>query len=900
MLTRLLVLFVVAFSLAAQAAPGLQPTRSVEGITEYRLANGLQILLAPDDAKPTTTVNVTYHVGSRHENYGETGMAHLLEHLLFKGSLRTKDPKAEFARRGLNYNGSTSFDRTNYFASFAANDDTLKWYLGWQADAMVNSFIARKDLDSEMTVVRNEMERGENDPQRVLWQRALASLFQWHNYGKPTIGARADVENVDIPRLQAFYRQYYQPDNATLVVAGKFDPQRVLAWAQAAFGKIALPKRKLPTLYTLDPVQDGERSYTLRRNGGVPLLLASYHAVAASHPDYAAFEALALIMGDEPGGRLYKQLVQKQRAASVYAASWDLADPGVVMFGAQLGAGQDIDAARTELVATLESISSQPLTAEELARAKAQWLNEWNRRFTSAEAVGVALSDAVGQGDWRLFFQLRDRVRELKLADVQRVAVQYLLPSNRALGTYLPTEQPLRAPEPARVDVAAALKGYQGDAASAQAEAFNATPANIEAHTERFTLASGMKVALLPKGARGQAVQARLTLRYGDEQSLFGSGDVPAFTAGLLDRGTAKRSRQQIQDRFDALRAQVQFGGDAGSVTASITTVRDNLAEVIALAGEVLREATFPPEALEELRRQSLAGIEAQRREPEALVGNMVERHGNPYVRGDPRYASTFDESVADVQAVTAEQLRSFQRRFYSAANAQFGASGDMDAAAVKKALEAAFGDWTSSAAYARIPSPLTPVKPERFVLRTPDKQNATMLVHLALPITDKDPDYAAFTLANRMLGQGGSSRLWQRVREKQGLSYDVGSNVGWNSHEPNSGWEATAIFAPQNLAKVEGAFREEVARALRDGYTQRELDEAKKGLLSARQLSRSQDATLAAALANNLYLGRTFAVSQKVDEAIARATLAEVNAALRKYLKPELFVFAFGGDFKP
>ena len=878
---------------------GVTSVTSVEGISEYRLNNGLQVLLVPDASKPTTTVNVTYHVGSRHESYGETGMAHLLEHLMFKGSPKHPTVWAEFTKRGLQANGSTSFDRTNYFASFAANDDNLKWYLGWQADAMVNSFIARKDLDTEMTVVRNEMERGENEPDRVLMQDDLAALFHWHNYGKPTIGARADVENVDIPRLQDFYHRYYQPDNATLIVSGAFDPGQTLAWIDAAFGPIPKPTRVLPTLYTLEPVQDGERAFFVRRSGGVPLLIAGYHVPAAADPDYAAMEAIALILGDEPAGRLYRQLVQKQLAASVYGFSWDLHDPGVAMFGAQLAPGQDLEAARKALLETIEGIAREPITQQELSRAQAKWINDWNRRFTDPQSVGVALSGAVGQGDWRLFFLLRDRVRALKLADVQRIATQFLLSSNRAVGAYVPTDAPHRAPPLGRPDVEAMLKGYQGDASVAQADAFVATPQNIEAQTQRSQLASGMKIALLPKSTRGQAVQARLALHFGDEKSLFGSGEVPEFTAALLDRGTARTTRQQIEDRFNALQARVAFGGGGGSVSASIVTVRDKLPAVIRLVGELLRESTFPAEALEEVRAQTLASIEAERKEPDALVANTIERHGDPYPRGDVRDARSFDEIEADVRAATAGQLKAFHDRFYGASHAEFGASGDMDVAAVREALDSAFGQWTSKEPFARVPHPLVPVAPEEFVLRTPDKQNATMLVREALPITDLSPDYPTFTLANRLLGQGGSSRLWLRVREREGLSYDVRTGVDWNPHEPNSMWQASAIFAPQNRAKVEAGFREEVARALKDGFTERELEEAKKGLLSGRALARSQDGNLASALVNNLYLGRTFLVSQQVDEAIARATLAEVNAALRKYLQPEKFVLGFGGDFK-
>jgi zinc protease len=243
LLPLLLPLLLALAGAAGAQAPvkPLQPLRSVEGIHEYRLANGLQVLLAPDASKPSTTVNVTYRVGSKHENYGETGMAHLLEHLLFKGTPKHPAPWAEFSQRGLDANGTTWFDRTNYFASFSANPDTLKWYLGWQADAMVNSNIARKDLATEMSVVRNEMEMGENNPGSITCSNACwATMFQWHNYGKSTIGARTDVENVDIrPPARPSTSQHYQPDNATLIVTGKFEPTQTLAWIQPGLRQAA-------------------------------------------------------------------------------------------------------------------------------------------------------------------------------------------------------------------------------------------------------------------------------------------------------------------------------------------------------------------------------------------------------------------------------------------------------------------------------------------------------------------------------------------------------------------------------------------------------------------------------------------------------------------------------------
>jgi zinc protease len=886
-------------SMAQPLPKGVQAVRSVEGINEYSLPNGLQVLLVPDDSKPTTTVNLTYRVGSRHENYGETGMAHLLEHMLFKGTPNTKEPKAELDRRGLAFNGSTSLDRTNYFASFAANDANLKWYIEWEADSMVNSFVARKDLDTEMTVVRNEMERGENNPESMLFWRTMAVMFDWHNYGNSTIGARSDVENVDIPRLQAFYRLYYQPDNATLIVAGKFDPARVLTWIRDSFGKIPKPTRRLPVLYTLDPAQDGERSVTLRRSGGAPMLYAGYHVPAGTAADYAAVEVLSLILGDTPTGRLHKRLTAKQLAAETSAFPWDLKDPAVFLASAQLAPGQDVDKARAELITTIESFKSEPVTADELARAKVKWLNDWEQSFSNPETVGRALSESIALGDWRMFFLARDRVRDVALADVQRVAEQYFVPANRTLGVFVPTETPVRAPAPERVDIVQTMKDFKPQPAAAAVEAFDATPANLDARTQTFAV-GGLRAALLPKGTRGAAVKAVLTLRFGDETSLFGQKEAADFTAALLDKGTRTLSREQVQDRLDQLKTELNVSSAPGRVTVTLASRREHLPAAIALVSDLLRNPALAADELVEHRQRTLTAIEQRRKEPEAIAQNALARLGNPYRRGDVRHARTFDEVVEDANKVTIDDVRSFHKRFYGAAKGEFAAVGDMDVGPVRAALQAGFADWTTGAPFTRVPLPLQPPRPQRLILPTPDKQNATMLTQLGIPLTDTDADYPALMMANYLLGGGGSSRLWKRIREAEGLSYGVESFVEWNSLEPNSTWNADAIFAPQNRAKVEAAFTEEVARALKDGFTAQELAEGQASLLSFRRLSRAQDARVVQALATNLYLDRTFAVSARTDAAIGALTLEKVNAALRKYLVPGNFTSAFAGDFKP
>lgn len=888
-----------AGSPTAALPAGIEAIRSVEGITEYRLANGLQVLLAPDASKPTTTVNVTYRVGSRHESYGETGMAHLLEHLVFKGSPRYPNGWAEFGRRGMRFNGTTWLDRTNYFASFPVNEQNLEWYLGWQADAMVNAFIARKDLDSEMTVVRNEMEIGENNPFSILFEKTLATMYQWHNYGKSTIGARADVEGVDIERLQRFYRTHYQPDNATLVVSGKFDVPATLQMIAKAFGGIPRSTIPRPRLYTLDPVQDGERSVTLRRTGGVPILISAYHVPPGAHPDTAAVELLGPLLTEAPSGRLHQALVATGKAAGVLGFSAPLHDPGFFLLGAQLTLEQDAELARGLLLNTLEGLAAAPLTDAEVERARAKWLRDWDQRFTDPEEVGVALSEFVALGDWRTYFQLRDRVRSITTAEVNRVARSYLVPSNRTLAQYVPTVQPQRAPKPQGVDVAAELQSFKPVATIKQAAAFDASPSAIDARTQRSVVQPGLALSLLPKETRGDAVVARWTFRWGSPDALQGQAAALTLLPALFDKGAQGLSRQQIQDRLNQLRAELGFSGGVGGLQVSVKTTREHLPAVIALVSTLVRQPTLDAASLEEVRLQSLAALQQTRDEPQAVAARALGRHGNPYAAGHPRHVPTVTEWEAQLRAVDVAAVQRLHRQLLGALNAQFSAVGSFDPVAVRQAMEAGLAGWRSEVVPVRLPNPLVAVPPARMVLQTPDKQNAILAFRLALPVQELDPDHAPLLVANYIVGGSENSRLWTRVREKEGLSYGLNTQLILDPFERSSLFSGLAAFAPQNRERVETAFREEFQRSVKEGFTAEEVQRAIDGLLSARRLLRAQDDWLAGSLVNNAWLGRAMDVSQKLDAAITQVTPAAALEAWRRHIRPDAIVWAVSGDFK-
>ena len=334
--TAIATLLLAAAAYSQSLPPGVQKVTAVEGITEYSLPNGLRILLFPDDSKPKLTVNITYMVGSRFEGYGETGMAHLLEHMNFIQTKTRTNIKKELVDHGAQMNGTTDYDRTNYYETVNSSDENLRWALDLEADRMVNTRIEKQLLDTEMTVVRNEFEMGENDPGNILYERMLETSYLWHAYGHPVIGNKSDIEKVPIENLAAFYRKYYQPDNALLTVAGKFDAAKALTWISEFFGKLPRPQRTLEQPYTQEPAQDGERSITLRRVGDTQYVMSMYHTPAALHPDDAAVQVLGGVLGDVPSGRLYKALVDNKKAVGANMFTDELHDPGFIVATAQL------------------------------------------------------------------------------------------------------------------------------------------------------------------------------------------------------------------------------------------------------------------------------------------------------------------------------------------------------------------------------------------------------------------------------------------------------------------------------------------------------------------------------------------------------------------------------------
>jgi zinc protease len=881
---------------AAAAAPAPEKVAEVEGISEYRLANGLRVLLFPDQSKPTITVNVTYLVGSRHEGYGETGMAHLLEHMLFKGTKNRADIAKEFNEHGARSNGSTSLDRTNYYELIQATDENLDWALSMEADRMVNALVARQDLVTEMTVVRNEYEMGENSPFGVVLKRLQSVAYDWHNYGNSTIGNRSDIENVDIEHLQAFYRTYYQPDNAVLLVAGKFDVQKTLQLVNRYFGVIPKPSRTLPKLWTLEPVQDGERSFVVRRVGDLQVVALGYKVPSALHQDVQALAYASFALGDTPSGRLHKALVETGKAAQVASFRLSGVDGSLLIVVAFVKKGEPVEPVQAELISQVEGLRDKPPTAGEMERARLNFANAAERVLTDHENIGLQLSEFTGLGDWRMFFRSRDWAQQVTAAQVQEAAGKYLRRDNRTVGVFLNETSPQRAELPAVASAAEVLKDYQPKAVNQVAEEFDASPENIERRVRRQEI-SGMKVALLTKKNRGETVFFNMNLPAGDEKSLFGQTYTGLLTGQMISMGTSRYTREQLRDEL----AKLKVNGGIRGQGASFQTTGANIVPAIRLVAHAMREPSFPPDEFEQLKKLLITSTESQMSEPNARAAEAIGQRFNTYPKGDPRYSPSLQEQLDGIRAVTLEDVKRFHKTFYAGNQAQFAVVGDFDEAEVLKAITEEFSGWRNATPWKRVTREYRDIAAGNVSVETPDKENATLLARMNIDLNQSDPDYAALFLADYMLGAGAGfdSRLVSRIRVKEGLSYGVGSQVQGSLFDRAGGWTAQAIAAPQNMGKVELALRDELDKALKEGFSDAEIAKAKSGWAQLFAQNRAQDQALSARLLSHLDTGRTFLTWDKAFEArVLAATPDDVRAALRKYIDPAKLTIVKAGDF--
>ena len=936
-MTRKLALVIVLTACAlaatfAQTLPaGVVKNASMGGITEYGFPNGLRVLLFPDAADPKITVNVTYLVGSRHEGYGETGMAHLLEHMNFIESTGGRHIKDELVSRGASWNGTTSDDRTNYYETFTATDENLKWALSLETDRMVNVKFSKALLDTEMTVVRNEFERGENNPASILRERVASTAYLWHNYGKSTIGSKDDLEKVPVNRLEEFYKKFYQPDNAILVITGRLDETKTLQMVGDSIGKLPRPARVLDQTYTVEPAQDGERFVSLRRVGQGQTVMIAYHAVAAAHPDAAVLQVLAGIMNGGGGGRggrggggggqegrLSKALVDTKLAESANMGFQLQHDPGLLMVSASLNQDQSLDVARDAIYQALDDIVKNPPSREEVDRVTSQLARGLENSLSNAQAIATgALNSSIAQGDWRLMFLQHDRLQDIVPADIVRAAQTYFKPSNRTVGYYKPDAAPDRTVVPATPDLADTFRNYTSKVSVVRGESFDPTIANIDGRVVRSKLSNGMKVAVLSKKTANNIVGATIDLRFGDATTLASQREAASFAGGLLMAGTKNHSRTQIQEELRKLNAQVSVSGGGGgggggrggrgggaggglsSVTASISAPAENFIPALKLAVEMLKEPIYPQDDFDRIKTQRLKALELAPTEPNQLASERLNRHLSPFAKGDTQYNPTRQEQIPELQKVTLEDARKFHDQFYGANFGVFAVVGPVDAGEMQKTAASLLGNWNTPKGYKPLVTPFKKVAPINEKIETPDKANAEFLAGARFQMSQNDPDYPAMVLASYMFGEPITSRISDRIRNREGLSYGANARITVPAEGDSALLSGTVSLNPAVGPKVESSFVDELKKVYDSGFTAAEVTAAKKAYLDSRMVGRSTDGALLALMVSHEQLDRPFKWDADLESKIQSLTVEQINAAFRKHIDPNALSIVKAGDFK-
>lgn len=893
-------LVVTSLTLEAQ----IKKTASVEGITEYMLDNGLKVLLFPDNSSQTITVNITYLVGSRHEGYGEKGMAHLLEHMVFKGTPNHPDIPKELTARGTRPNGTTYYDRTNYFEAFNANDENLEWALDLEADRMVNSYIAKKDLESEFSVVRNEFESGENSPSRVLMQKVIDAAYMWHNYGNSTIGNRSDIERVPIENLQAFYKKYYRPDNAVLMVTGKFETDKTLALIDKKFSGIKNPSIPLRDIPTIEPAQDGEKRVAVSRVGDLQIVSTLYHIPAGSHEDYAAMAIAEEILTDQPSGRLYKALVDGKKASSVWSYSPFTKEPSFLYFNVDVPSDKLITEAESTLLSVLDGFKDEPVTEEEVNRAKANLLKQYDQISRNSAYLGTYMSEFIGAGDWRLSFIHRDRVESMTADKVNTAIQRYLINTNRTVGNFIPSKQPIRIEIEHTEGIEALVSSYKGKEGYGAGEAFDVSYDNIQSRLNSGILQkTPIEYGFIKKDNRGKTVTLSFTFRNGNVNDFMNKGKVASYTARMLNKGTQNNSRQDIEDKLSAIKSSIFFNGSNGRVTANINTTEEYLMEALALMTDMLKHPKFDADELDKLKTQELASIEQNKTEPQFLASKKLGLLNQKYKKGHPLYATTIEEDIQDINAVTVQAIQDYYKTFYGLSdNATLIAIGNIDEQALKNYFETEFADFKSNKPYTPIADKFAPNKVANEHIKTPDKKNAISIGILPFESSQVDEDYAALQIAGEIFGGGVlSSRITTRLRQQDGVSYGAGGQVRVDAdkNDKNSSMLVYAIYAPENAAKVQTGFKEEIDRFIKDGITEEELKVAITSWVQGENVSRAKDNELSGLINNNLYYDRDMMFHKEIEDKITALTVADVNKVIKKHFKTfDKWTVVSAGDF--
>jgi zinc protease len=917
------------------------PTKigEVKEVSEYKLDNGLRVLIAENHSAPVATLLVIYRVGSRNEGVGYTGSTHFLEHMLFKGTDEHNAEKGNgmddlLTQIGAYWNATTWFDRTSYYE--VVPNDFLELCIELEADRMRNLRLRQEDRDSEMSVVRNELERGENHPEEALEKELYAIAFREHPYHHPTIGWRSDVEGVPMERLRQFYDTFYWPNNATVIALGDFKREDALDMINHHFGKIETAPQPIPEVYTTEPAQEGERRFEVSRIGDLPRVWAGYHVPEATHSDNYAIAAMRQLLGStyERSSRLYKRLIDTSLANEVFARHDDLRDPGLFIVGATINPGVDLAQVEKALFEEIEKMAVEPATEEELKRIKSSNLKGTILAKADPSSLAFMLGEAESKADWRWLMEYDDKFEAVTKEDIMRVAGLYFLRRNRTVGHFLPKEggegesqwseeeddaemdfDPAAASEAVETAGSAAASGHEPAIAleplysKAEIKEFlelKPTPVTVTFKNKATsTYAAKVRKEILPNGMTVLLMQnpgtESLALSFNIRAGRYFTYDMPSspseLVGDLLPHGSKAYNKTKIAEILEEMGCPggLEFFVDNYRIGLGAQLVTSDLAQYLDLLNDVVRYPLLAEDELVKTKVEWNARFVESKMNTRSMAWNKLRQE--LYPKDHPFYDKFFDEQAAELAGVTSATLHDVHKKYLSPANTIITLVGDFDLDHGLKLIVERFGDWQGEKARViEMPAAKLPKAAARLEVFLPEKASVDIVIAHPCDLKRASEDFYAARIGNAALGQDTiTSRLGQVVRDKAGLTYGIYSTFS-DTAFGGAPWTVSLSSNPKNVERALQLIEVTLNEYLSKGISKEDLAKESGRALGSFKVGLSSSLGIGRVLTEFEFLGLGVEELDRIQERYMSLTKDKVDAAMKRYFHPEKSITVLSG----
>ena len=900
-----LAILLSGYSVLSLAQPVLLKTE--QNVEEYKLENGLRIILAPNDKENKVFMNTVYLTGSLNDPQGKGGLAHLLEHLAFKGTRNVKGD--EFQRRLDQYtlmtNASTDYYSTKYTNVIRPEQTALNEVIFLEAERMDKLVLQEKYVPTEIDIVKREREIRLDQPFSVMMDQIFKAAYGNQYLGRLAIGDLEELQSINMQELNQFYRQWYAPNNAFMVISGKFNKADVLKQIDRHFSPIQ--SRNIPAqaqVPPLKPEQIAPREFTVQK--GSDLAKYSIYLTGANESVKTALAISPTLYTLQPSGHLYQSMVETGKSTTVQSATWLDRDFNLVMMGAIYGPNHQAPGVKEGLIQGIEQ--SQPFNEVELNRTKNLVRNQADMIKNSAAAIGSRLSDyAVAySGDWSQYFKDLDSIQKLSVNDVNRAYQVFFKPEHRIFGNILPTPEDQKkaqqlaqseAPQKSLAPSAEAEEPLK-DVRVYQAEVKDYVQQSKqylhekEQQIQRGKLKNGIKYALFPTTTRDDKVYATIALDFGTAQTLLNKGEVLDLMAYLLLRSSETQSLQQIADKIIEVGGSATASAAVNGLTIQISAKKEKFEEFFQYVVEVLKNPVFEQSQFDLIKGQTLSTLDRPYTEPDTVAGLTMSRIIEIYQPGDIRYHFEPELATRQFKAATREQVVALYQQFFKTHHAQIAVTGEFNPKSMQNILKKSFADWKTQQPYERLKSVYRAYPAQQVHALSEQREFGSYQALMTLPVGADNPDVPALQVFEYILGNSQlSSRLAQELREKNALVYGFGANLQFDEWAESGALSIDANYTAGKSAQVSQAVYKVLNELLTRGVTEQEVEAAKASILKKRLNVLEDDRRIHNMLVPQLDKDRNLLYREKRDQAIAKLSKADIDAVIKKYIKPNQLV---------